>query len=493
MEHLKADHRNTLDYLFKPRNVAIFKASEKLWYMVKGLKEQSFDDSKLYFINPSIDEVFGKICYKSIKDVPDETIDLLILAVGRDSLIQNLKDLLGQKEIKTIHIFTAGTGESDKKGVEVEKELFELLGNHNVNHARAIGPNCMGVYSPRGNLAYEPFLPTEPGNISLVFQSGDLHSQTIRIGARRHGLRYSKGVSVGNCIDLQISDFLNYYNDDDETDLILVYFEGINVHHPNEGKKLLKTLKSMKKPVLFMNGGKTSRAQKAVLTHTGSIGTNKKVWDAIYNQTPLIDVPTSLDDIIDYTFLFSKIIYRDKKQKNSTKINYPKGKNVLLILWSGGFGIIDTNMLTEIGLNVPYFEGKTLEKLRAIYPIKIGSLSNPLDIPWISFTEVYQRVAKAAITEDIDLVIIETDMWEEDEHFEGYYNNISSIKSHCESLDKILILILPEYPEDYRQKYYKKLVEDGFIVYPSIRRAGKAFLSLYEYGKKVERLKNKLI
>lgn len=483
---VRIDYHNTLDYLFKPRNIAIFKASEKLGYMIKGLKEQNFNESKLYFINPSVDEVFGQKCYKTIKDIPDETIDLLILAVGRDSLIQNLKDLLEQKEIKTIHIFTAGTGESDEKGVEVEKELFEIFNSSDVNHPRAIGPNCMGVYSPKGHLAYEPFLPKEPGNISLVFQSGDLHSQTIRIGARRHGLKYSKGVSVGNCIDLQISDFLNYYNNDEETDLVLVYFEGINAHHPNEGKNLLKTLKSMKKPVLFMNGGKTSRAQKAVLTHTGSISTSQKIWKAIYDQTPLIEVPTSLDDIIDYAFLFSKIINRDKKLQNQYVIKYPKGKNVLLILWSGGFGIVDTNTLTELGLNIPYFEGETLEKLRKIYPIKIGSLSNPLDIPWISTTKIYQEVAKAAIIEEIDLVIIETDMWEEEENFEGYYNNLISIKRHCKALNKILILVLPEYPEDFRQRYYKELVRDGFIVYPSVRRAAKAFLALYEYGKKIE-------
>ena len=109
-----------------------------------------------------------------------------------------------------------------------------------------------------------------------------------------------------------------------------------------------------------------------------------------------------------------------------------------------------------------------------------------MDIPWISTTKIYQEVAKAAIIEEIDLVIIETDMWEEEENFEGYYNNLISIKRHCKALNKILILILPEYPEDFRQRYYKKLVRDGFIVYPSVRRAAKAFLALYEYGKKIE-------
>ena len=476
-----------LEFLFKPRNIAIYFASEKLWYMMKGLEEQNFNKEKLYLINSIQNELFGLKCYKSIEDIPEKTIDLLILSVGRDKLIQSLNELLEKKEINMIHIFTAGTGESDKKGIEIEGVLFKIFRNQNYR-TRAIGPNCMGVYSPNGHIAYEPFLPKDLGNISLVFQSGDLHSQIIRIGSRRHGLKYSKGVSVGNCIDLQISDFLKYYNDDQDTDLILVYFEGINKLHPQEGKNLLETLRLMKKPVLFMHGGKTSRAQKAVLTHTGSISTNGKIWQAIYSQTPLIEVPTSIDDMLDYTYIFYELIKRNKYLKKSIKINYPKGKNVLLILWSGGFGIIDTNTLTELGLDIPYFEGETLEKLRNIYPIKIGSLSNPLDIPWISSSETYIKVAKAAISENIDLIIIETDIWEEDPHFENYYSNLISLKDYTESLDKILILILPEYPTETRQKYYKKLIDDGFIVYPSVRRAAKAFLALYKYGEKIKKL-----
>ncbi|MFX1313361.1 MAG: hypothetical protein ACFFHD_12215, partial [Promethearchaeota archaeon] len=130
-----------------------------------------------------------------------------------------------------------------------------------------------------------------------------------------------------------------------------------------------------------------------------------------------------------------------------------------------------------------------LEKLRKIYPIKIGSLNNPLDIPWISSSETYLRIAKTASSEDIDLVIIETDTWEEDPDFDNYYKNLLEIRDHVESLDKIFILILPEYPAKHRQDLYKKLIDDNFIIYPSVRRAAKAFLALYEYGKKIESLK----
>jgi acyl-CoA synthetase (NDP forming) len=199
-----------------------------------------------------------------------------------------------------------------------------------------------------------------------------------------------------------------------------------------------------------------------------------------------------MDDMIDYLYLFNNYINKFKKMgKNLEEIKYPAGKNVLLILWSGGFGIIDTNTLTELGLNVPYFDGERLENLRRIYPIKIGSLNNPLDIPWISSSSTYLEVAKAAISENIDLVMIETDTFGdefEEEYHSNYYKNILAIKEYTESLGKTLMLIQPQYPGKIREKYVNKLFKDGFIVYPSVRRAGKSFLALYEYGKKIKAL-----
>ena len=485
---------NYLDFLFNPRTVAVYKASEKLDYFYVGFKEQNFNTDKLYLINPEKEEIYGYKCLKSIKEIPEKEVDLLILAVGRDKILESLKMVIRDKKINTIHIFTAGLGESDKIGKQIEKEVVEILKDNN-NQTRAIGPNCMGVYSPNGHLAYEPLLPTKPGNIAFVFQSGDLHSQTIRIGASRYNLSYSKGASVGNCIDLQISEFLQYYDNDIDTDIIGVYFEGFSKHHPNEGKKFLQVLKSMKKPVLFMNGGKSKRSQTAILTHTGSIGSNRKIWNAIVKQTPIIDVPTSMDDMIDYLYLFDRYIDRFKNSGTSLKdIQYPTGKNTLLILWSGGFGIIHTNILTELGLNVPYFEGENLAKLRQIYPIKIGSLNNPIDIPWISSSQTYFEVAKAAISTNIDLVIIETDSWGyefEEGHRSEYYKNLLKIREYTESLGKMFMLILPEYPSKSNKRYRDKLLKDNFIVYPSVRRAGNSFLALYEYGRKLKTL-NKL-
>lgn len=476
----------SLDFLFKPRNIAIFEAKYKLSYFIKGLNKQGFKKENLYLISPTETEIYDIKCYKTIEEVPADTIDLFILAVRREKLVQTVKKILSIKKVNFFHIFTAGTGESDEIGSQIEEEIKKILDKEEIN-TRAIGPNCMGVYCPKGHNAYHFLFPIESGNIASVFHSGDLHTKLIKFGFLRYGLKFSKGASIGNCVDLQMSDILEYYNQDEETDIICVYFEGFSRFHKEEGKKLFNVLKHMKKPVLFMNGGTTKRSQTAVLSHTGSIATKKKIWDAIIKQTPTIEVETSLEQMIDYAYMFN-YFFSDKRnqEKLNKELIFPKGKNTLVILWSGGFGILATDSLTKLGLNMPLFEGKIKEKLIEIYPIKVGSYSNPLDLPWITYIDAFYEISKVAISENIDLVIIETDtpgkisgQW-----FQGYFKNLIRIKDYVRSLNKILIIILHEYPDEDRQIFYKKLKENDFLVYPTIQRAAKSYLALYEYGQK---------
>jgi hypothetical protein len=242
----------------------------------------------------------------------------------------------------------------------------------------------------------------------------------------------------------------------------------------------------MKKPVLFMRGGRTSRGQKAVLTHTGALSTKTDIWKAIFKQTPTIEVPSSLEELIDYAYLFSRYMTRNYK---STQIRFPKNKRALVVLWSGGFGILATDTLTDLGIELPYFEGETLEKLKKILPIRVGSLSNPLDIPWVTHKKEVVDICKTAIGENIDLIIVETDTWRdmENERFKNYYNNLLELKDYIESLNKVFIIILHQYPSDSLINFYQRLVSDNFIVYPTIGAAAISFLKLYEFGKKLGR------
>jgi len=489
MIRLKSESsQNNFDFMFNPKNIMIYEATQKISFFVNGFIRQNFELNNLYLISPNFDSILDIKCFKSIEEVPDETIDLVILSVRRSILIETIEDILSKKKIKFFHIFTAGTGEADDVGIEIEKHLKKILNRYSAT--RAIGPNCMGLYCPKGKIAYYSSFPIESGNIGLIFQSGDLHSKMIKFGSNRYNLRFSKGASVGNCVDIQISELLRYFNKDIDTDIICVYQEGFSQFSHEEGRKLLYVMKEMKKPVLYMRGGKTVRGQTAVLTHTGAIATSKNIWNAIFKQTPAIEVKSSLDELIDYSYLFSKYFYLFKANKKP--INFPEKKRVLVVLWSGGFGILATDSLTELGLDLPHFTGEALEKLKSIYPSKIGSLANPFDLPWVTSRKEYLDVCKAAIDDNIDLVIVETDAWNdfESDHFKGYYHNLSEIKKYVESLNKVFMIILHEYPSESRKLFHEMLITDNFLVYRNIEIAAKAFLKLYEYGQKQKSLGN---
>jgi len=473
------------DSLFNPKNVLIYEAKSKISFFIDGFLRQGYNIDNLFLISSTEDSIFGVNCYKNIDEIPIESIDLVILSVKRDLLVERLQELLDRKKVKFIHIFTAGTGESDDFGIRIEKNIKNVLDNYETT--RAIGPNCMGIYCPKGKIAYYSSFPLESGNIGLIFQSGDLHSKMIKFGSRKYHLTFSKGVSIGNCVDIQISEILQYFNHDEDIDLICVYIEGISTMYNDEGKKLFRILKTMRKPILFMRGGKTERAQTAVLTHTGSLSTKRRIWDAVYKQTSIIEISSSLDELVDVTYLFYNYINRFKRLKK--KIIFPSSKRTLVILWSGGFGILATDALTELGLELPLFKDETLQKLKKIYPATIGSLTNPLDLPWIIHRDEFFELSKAAIDYNIDLVIIETDAWKdvESERFKAYYNNLLKIKHYVEASNKVFIIILHQYPSESRKIFYDMLIKDNFIVYSTIDVAAKSFLKLYEYGKKISK------
>ena len=151
----------SFERLFKPKNVLIFDAKPKISFFVDGFIRQGYNLENLYLVSTKVEELLGIKCVKSVDDVPVDSIDLVILSVRRDNLIKELSNLLSRKIIKFVHIFTAGTGEFDEKGAIIERKIKEILNAY--PSTRSIGPNCMGLYCPRGKIAYYSSFPTEMG------------------------------------------------------------------------------------------------------------------------------------------------------------------------------------------------------------------------------------------------------------------------------------------------------------------------------------------
>jgi len=177
----------SLDYLFKPRNVAIFVAKQSFSFFIEGFLAQGFNTDNLYLVSPTEDELLGIKCYKSIDDIPSDTIDLLIFTVSRNDLIKSLKDILDRKKVNFIHFFGARTGEYDEIGLKIEDQLNHILRNEYPD-TKAIGPNCMGVYCPMYS-SYSSDFPSEKGidghkRTAIPHSVSDLQHKSYRTPAK---------------------------------------------------------------------------------------------------------------------------------------------------------------------------------------------------------------------------------------------------------------------------------------------------------------------
>ncbi|MHA1800013.1 MAG: CoA-binding protein [Candidatus Helarchaeota archaeon] len=462
--------KNFINRMFYPKSIAIIEASSKRPWQVQGIIEQNFKGD-LYLISKKEEEIFGIKCYKDVSDIPDG-IDHAILAVNRNKLKSLVVECI-EKKFRTLHIFTAGGSEFDEKGEEIEYELYEII---NRSNTATIGPNCMGIYCPEGRISYSPLFSKEiDGSIAFVSHSGDITTQYVMM-ENSNGVKFSKVASIGNSIDLKIADFINYYNEDEKTKIISVYFEGLSRFDKNDGKKLLAALRNTKKPVLFLRGGTSEVGKRSILSHTGTIASSNDIWNAIFKQTNTIKLD-SYEDLLDNTAAF--YFYKD---------NYPKVKSILLIVWSGGKAVLSTDAISALGIDIP--EIKEPKKTQLKEMISIGSVENPLDLPWIFRQDKFIKICKLAMEEDyIGGIILEVLAPKEiDDRFLRVFNNIVEVSKSSSRMKKPFFLSLPfSIFYDSREELKNRFIKNNIAVFPSIFRAARSFLKMYEYQIKLNK------
>jgi acyl-CoA synthetase (NDP forming) len=239
--------RNSLDALFNPSSVAIAGASP-------GKSGQLFLDSvlasgyrgKVYAINSKGEEISGLKAYRSIKEVPDH-VDYVICCIPAPAVPQLIRDC-ASKGTKVVSVFTAGFSESGtEQGRLLEGEISRLARETGV---RVIGPNCLGVYSPKVGFTYTSDFPQESGDVAFICQSGGNSVYTTRAATYR-GIRFSKVVSYGNACDVNECELLEYLTDDTDTRIVAIYIEGVK-----DGPRFYEALTELakRKPVVVLKG-----------------------------------------------------------------------------------------------------------------------------------------------------------------------------------------------------------------------------------------------
>lgn len=385
----------TLGPLFNPETVAILGASEnknKLGYLqVKALLNSGFKGD-IYPINPKSEVIEGLMCYPSLSEVPKQ-VDLVFFCVSA-SKVKSCLEECGKGKVKAAVIFASGFSEVGEEGLK-EQQLINDIAKE--NGIRIIGPNCVGLVNTTNGLmgTFSPGLTNVPLNdqreVGFITQSGAFGVLTY-IAAAQHGLTFNYFVSVGNEVDTEFSDVIEYMIHDPNTSVITGYLEGEK--SPEKLRKLAKQALIKNKPIIIMKSGRSLAGSRAAASHTGSLAGSDKIYDNFFKQTGIIRAD-DYEDIISFSKLFL-----------SGKL--PTGRNTVIITSSGGRGINEADRCESYGLKINPLSNKIKAEIQRNIP-SFASATNPIDLTAaaaITHPELFLAPLKALINDpDTDIII----------------------------------------------------------------------------------------
>ncbi len=344
---------------------------------------------KTFPVNPKGGFIHREKVYKSVKDIPEE-IDLAVIGVKAEYVPQVMIECIEAK-VKGAVIISGGFAEVGKK--DLQDKIVEIAKRNNFPF---IGPNCLGLFN--STKVDSLFLPSErivvpkKGNVAIISQSGGiLIDQMIKF--KDEGIGLSIGVSIGNKALIKEIDLLEYFEKDDDTEVIAFYIEGFG---RGEGRKFVEFAEKCKKPIIVLKSGKTEDGARAVSSHTASIAGDYKIFSEILKQKGIIEAKTDFEFI---SFCEALSCYKKKI-----------GNNIAIITGSGGHGSIAVDECKKYGFNVPQLnEDKKIALKNRLTPSvkEIASLNNPIDLTGSAtdkdFIEVCEFLAKQ---ENIDCIIL---------------------------------------------------------------------------------------
>ncbi|MDD1770043.1 MAG: acetate--CoA ligase family protein [Methanomassiliicoccales archaeon] len=365
--------------LFEPRSIAVIGAAReetKVGHIVlKNLVESGFK-GPLYPINPKATDIMGIKCFPTILDVPGE-VDLAVIAVP-NVFVPKVMEECGEKKVAAAIVISAGFKETGKVGAELELKLGDIARSYNI---RVLGPNCLGLINSQigMNATFLNEYPRE-GSIAISSQSGAICSVVLD-WARGSKIGFSKFVSVGNKVDVDEADIVEYLRDDPKTKVIGMYIEGANrgVEFMREAR-----LTSAAKPILALKAGRTDTGAKAASSHTGALTGSDKVYDAAMSQSGVIRV-AKLDDLFDALTAFALM-------------PLPSEGGLAIVTNAGGLGVLAADSCGDSGMSMASFSPDTIAKLKGYLPEE-ANFYNPVDVVGDARTDRYE-FAMRTVMED---------------------------------------------------------------------------------------------
>ncbi|MDI6743285.1 MAG: acetate--CoA ligase family protein, partial [Smithella sp.] len=282
-ENITPTGRESLRDFFYPKSIAVIGASDvkgKLGYNVFwNLINHDFP-GRLYPVNPSKDTIKGIKAYKTVLDIPDP-VEMAIIIVPAKAVEAAIADCCA-KGIKYVVVEAAGFAETGEEGKQAQERIEKII---RAQGCRVLGPNCSGVINTHHNMVQSIGLlgDLHKGNVGMVAQAG-VYAAGILTGLS-NVLDFGIVATIGNKMDINETDILEYLSDDDHISVIVMYMEDIR-----SGKQFMEVAgrAAVRKPVIILKSGRTEAGKKAVSSHTASLAGNDEINNAAFKQSGII-------------------------------------------------------------------------------------------------------------------------------------------------------------------------------------------------------------
>ena len=375
-----------LETIFNPRVVAVIGASEDTdsvgGRVFQNLTSGAFEGTVIP-VNPKHDQVAGHKCYPSVADV-EATVDLAVIATPA-ALVADVVRQCGEKRIGGALVLSAGFGETGEAGRGLEGRLLDTAHRADL---RFVGPNCLGIMRPGIGLNATFLDSAAPaGRLALISQSGALCTAIVDWAVPHH-LGFSTIVSLGNAVDIDFGDVLDYLASDPTADAILLYVEGVK-----DARAFMSGLRvaARSKPVIVLKAGRHERGSRAASTHTGALIGSDAVFDAALERAGVVRAMT-----FGQLFAAAEMLSYDRRVG---------GNRLAIVTNGGGAGVLAADRAGDLGVALADLSPATVAKLDGVLP-PYWSHGNPVDILGDAAPGLYGTAVSACLADkNVDGVV----------------------------------------------------------------------------------------
>ncbi len=460
-----------------PRSIVFFGASKNLSAMGSMLMSSTLEagfEGPIYPVHPRDEIIQGIKGFKSVAELP-ETPDLAVIVLPQKIVADTLK-ACGEKGITQAIIVSGGFREVGGDGIESQKRVAEIADQYGIH---ILGPNCLGVANPYTKICTTPApIEGDPGFIGLASQSGSFIVQMYNYLARNK-IGFSTAFSVGNQMNIDLVDCMEYLAACPHTKVIALYIEGIE-----RGEAFIEMARSIvpHKPIVALYVGGSETGRRAAFSHTGSMSGPDHVYDAVFKQSGIIRA-NSITEMFDACWLLGSL-------------PQPRGNNIGILSHSGGPGATAADICGREGLQLPLFTDNTLEKLTPYIP-STGNANNPVDITFTrDIRDFFLKIPQILLEDDnIDILLIYNFM--PDAMIKRGMRGAGVSEEKIDSMIEKIVQSTGDIARELRQNYDKPIVsfsfrsldepinnvfiENGIPMFPNPERAAKALQAMVHY------------